>query len=181
MRHIRSKRPDGNGGGTSRLSSVAVFVCALTLFAGGVAYGRGTEEPITATWRSQTLEFLHIEDGYKLLDVGRPWKGELDPSPGDTAFLRYELRNLEDTQTLGEIVSKCVATFGTNFKCAGTAFLEGGTVEVVSMIDWAGGYPFTKAVAGGTGDYENVGGEVQILAPGADGNERIVLHLIALD
>ena len=137
MRRIRTERPDGKEGGTPRRSTVAVLVCALTLFAGGVAYGRGAEGQNTdgrvTTWRIQTLEMLHIEDGFKLLDVGRPWKGELDPSPGDTAFLRYELREPEDTQTLGEIVSKCVATSGTEFKCAGTVFLEGGTVEVVSI------------------------------------------------
>lgn len=162
----------------TRRTWVAVLAVTLAVTAGGAAFGRGSGDPIAA---DQTLEMLHIADGYKFLDVGRPWKGELDPSPGDTVFLRYKLRNLANTTTLGKVMTKCVATFRTNFKCAGTVFLEGGTVELVSTIDWASDYPFTKAVAGGTGLYRNVGGEAWILAPDADGNETIVLHLSALD
>ena len=155
-----------------------VLAVTLAVVAGGAAFARGSGDPIV---NDETVEMLHVADGYKLLDVGRPWKGELDPSPGDTVFLRYRLRNLANTKTLGKVMSKCVATFGTNFKCAGTVFLEGGTVELVSTIDWASDYPFTKSVAGGTGLYRNVGGEAWILAPDEDGNEQIVLHLSALD
>ncbi len=178
MKQIRVRRSGGTGGDMSRRAIAAVFACVLALVAGAAAYGRGGGDPIV---NDQTLEMLHVEAGYRLLDVGRPWKGDLDPSPGDTVFLRYKLRDPANTETLGQVMTKCVATFRTNFKCAGTVFLEGGTIELVSMIDWAADYPFTKTVAGGTGRYRNVGGEAWILAPDADGNETIVLHLSALD
>jgi hypothetical protein len=178
MKPIRVRRSGGTERVMSRRAIAAVFACVLTLAAGAAAYGRGGGDPMA---NDQTLKMLHVEAGYKFLDVGRPWKGDLDPSPGDTVFLRYKLRNPANTETLGKVMTKCVATFRMNFKCAGTVFLEDGTIELVSMIDWAADYPFTKTVAGGTGRYRNAGGEAWILAPDADGNETIVLHLSALD
>ena len=129
----------------------------------------------------ERLQFLDVRNQVEFLDLGRQARSEFDPSPGDTFFFSNTLRNLGDTKTLGRFVSKCTALIGTEFKCAGTLLLRRGTVELATTADFASDAPIVAAVVGGTGRYDDVGGEATITPTGVEGRSRLTLELEELD
>jgi hypothetical protein len=130
--------------------------------------------------RDVVLRFLDVSGDVEYLDLGEPAQGEFDPSPGDTFFFNNTLRNAANTRTVGRFPSKCVALFGTEFKCSGTLLLGEGTIELSATVDFAAEDPIRSAVTGGTRGFRNVGGDATITPTEVEGTSELVVKLVAI-
>jgi hypothetical protein len=137
----------------------------------------GSRDGIT---RDKVLRFLDVRGSVEYLDLGEPAQGDFDPTPGDTFFFNNTLRNAADTEDVGRFVSKCVALFGSDFKCSGTLLLQQGTIELAATPDFAAAPPIKSAVIGGTRRFRNVAGQATITPTEIEGTSRLVVELIAI-
>jgi hypothetical protein len=159
-----------------RWFSAVAAASVVVLVIGGIAVASSRE----GIRRDTVLRLLDVSGESEYLDLGEPAQGDFDPSPGDTFFFNNTLRNAGDTRTVGRFPSKCVALFGTEFKCSGTLFLERGTIELAATPDFASADPIRAAVIGGTGAYRNVGGQATITPTDVEGTSRLVVELEAI-
>jgi hypothetical protein len=156
-----------------------VAIAATTLVAlviGGIAVASSRD----GIRRNVILRFVEVADDVEYLDLGEPAQGEFDPSPGDTFFFNNTLRNTANTRTVGRFTSKCVALFGTEFKCSGTLLFGKGTIELAATVDFAAEDPIRAAVTGGTRGFRNVGGDVTITPTEVEGTSNLVVRLVAI-
>jgi hypothetical protein len=157
------------------LAAVAAILAGV-LVIGGIALASSRD----GIRQDTVLRFLDVSGQSKYLDLGRRARSDFDPSPGDTFFFNNTLRNRADTRTLGRFTSKCVALFGTEFKCAGTLLLRDGTIELAATVDFASADPIRAAVAGGTRGFRNVGGNATITPTGEEGTSNLLVELVAI-
>jgi hypothetical protein len=129
---------------------------------------------------ARTLSVLDVRQASSYLDLGKKAQGNFDPSPGDTYFFRSQLRNVAGTNVVGRFVSSCTALLGTEFHCAGTIMISGGTLELATTVYFASSAPIHSAITGGTGRYRNVGGDVTITATSTAGTSKLVARLLPI-
>lgn len=159
-----------------RYVGICAVISSLAVALAGIAVA-GSRAGIE---RDVKLRFLDVRGQVEFLDLDPQAESEFDPSPGDTFFFANTLRDAADTRDVGRFLSKCVALFGTEFKCSGTLLLPEGTIELAATPDFASGDPIKGAVIGGTRRYLNVGGQFTITATGTEGVSELVVKLIAI-
>jgi hypothetical protein len=107
--------------------------------------------------KTQVLHFIAHQTSLEFIDLGK--QGD---SPGDQLVETETL--LQHGTQIGRDVLSCVAITvsaqGIDALCHGALILEGGQVEFQGETSFA--TPFTVAVTGGTGRYQNVGGQLTV-------------------
>jgi hypothetical protein len=83
------------------------------------------------------------------------------PTPGDEFFFASQFWNTARTHKIGSNHGYCVFESQTVLHCAGTARLDGGTLEY-AFEDTATPNPPTPAITGGTGAFDGAEGHVTI-------------------
>jgi hypothetical protein len=123
--------------------------------------------------KTQVLHFIGHQTSLELIDLGK--KGD---SPGDQAVETETL--LQNGTRIGRDVLSCVAITvsaqGIDALCHGALILRGGQIQFQGETTFA--TPFTVAVTGGTGRYQNVGGQLTVertLPNGVDDVETLRL------
>lgn len=161
-----------------RLLLTAGLALVAGLVVGGVSFAHGEG---TGIEQKIVLTFLEVEDKIALIDVGDRAQGEQDVSPGDMVVEENVLRNLANTETLGQRRVKCqnLVTPGI-LSCNATAILRDGTIEVAGTTDFTREEPgpLFLAVTGGTGRFKNVSGQMKIVVDVSPGTDRITFELI---
>jgi hypothetical protein len=108
----------------------------------------------------------------KFVDLGKQ-----GPSVGDEFFFSSVFWNTARTHRVGSNHGYCVLETTTLVHCAGTAHLNGGSLEYAFQGDTSPNPP-TPAITGGTGAFEGAGGHVDITNLNAGGTvTRDVIHV----
>lgn len=151
------------------------LTAAILLLLGTVAtVSIASAAPQTAKHpKIQVLHFITHETSFELIDLGK--KGF---SPGDQAVETETL--LQNGKQIGRDVLNCVAITvsaqGIDALCHGALILRGGQIQVQGETTFT--TPFTVAVTGGTGRYQNVGGQLTVERTLPNGDEVDTLRLV---
>jgi hypothetical protein len=154
--------------------TVTVAAAILVLLGTVSAVSIASAAPPTAEHpKTQVLRFIGHQTSLELIDIGK--KGD---SPGDQAVETETL--LQHGRRIGRDVLNCVASTvsaqGIDALCHGALILQGGQIQFQGETTFA--TPFTVAVTGGTGRYQNVGGQLTVertLPNGVDDVETLRL------
>jgi hypothetical protein len=140
----------------------AVIGAALALLAGATAamsIASASAAPQRAAADSVTvLHLISHQKSLRVIDIGQ--KG---PSPGDQVI--ETTVDFQHGQPVDRSVINCVditvSKRGFDVLCHGAMIFNNGQVEIQGETNFR--TPFTVAVTGGTGAYQNVGGQVTVV------------------
>ena len=163
-----------------RQSSKAIALAAAVLLVGALgAVSIASAAPQqAATSKTKVLHLISHQVSLKVIDLGK--KGD---SAGDQVL--ESTVEFQNGQRVGRSVLTCVAitftsTGGPDVLCHGATVFHDGQIEFQGETTF--NTPFTVAVTGGTGSYQNVGGQLTVertLPNGVDDVET--LRLIFFD
>ena len=161
-------------------SSKAIALAAAVLLLVGAfdAISIASAAPQHATNKTKVLHLISHQVSLEVIDLGK--KGD---SPGDQVL--ESTVEFQNGQRVGRSVLTCVAitftsTRGPDVLCHGATVFHDGQIEFQGETTFT--TPFTVAVTGGTGRYQNVGGQLTVertLPNGIDDVET--LRLIFFD
>lgn len=147
------------------LATASAAVATAALVAGTAATGAATTAPTSwprATGAAaaaphitgaQTMRFIATTVHSKAVNAGSHF------GPGSYVIFEETLRNMSG-QTVGSDAVRCTANF-TAFMCDGTAFIGNrGTITIYGAFHQSG--PQLAAITGGTGDFRNARGQLQV-------------------
>jgi hypothetical protein len=151
----------------------AVIGAALALLAGAtaaVSIASASAAPKHAATDSvKVLHLLSHQKSLQVIDIGK--KG---PSPGDQIIettLDFQHGTPVDRSVIN-CVDITVSKSGFDVLCHGAMIFNNGQVEIQGETNFR--TPFTVAVTGGTGAYQNVGGQVTALRTLPDGTTDVL-------
>lgn len=143
-----------------RRSSKAIALAAAVLLVGALgAVSIASAAPQqAATSKTKVLHLISHQVSLKVIDLGK--KGN---SAGDVAL--ESTVEFQNGQRVGRSVLTCVAitfssTRGPDALCHGATVFHDGQIEFQGETTF--NTPFTVAVTGGTGSYQNVGGQLTV-------------------
>ena len=152
-------------------------LAALTATAAGLVFGVSSG---AAGDPARVISLLSVQQGGSLIDVDRSGGG--GPTRGDQYLFTdglYQWQGTKRGKRIGTTHGIATITSPTTAFFTGTMSLPGG------LIQGAGYFNFTAPVEtiivlGGTGKYNNAGGEVTITKLGGESsdNSTLVIHLI---
>jgi hypothetical protein len=150
----------------------AVIGATVALLAGSTAamsIASASAAPKTAaTPSARVLHLLSEQKSLKVIDLGK--KG---PSPGDQV-LETTIERQNGKQVARGFLN-CVGVTVTaqafNVLCHGTLIFKDGQVELGGQTNFH--EPFTVGVTGGTGAYQNVGGQITVERTLPDGTTDV--------
>ncbi len=149
----------------------AVLGVTLALLAGSTAaisIASASAAPKGATSSVKVLHLISHQTSLKLIDLGK--KG---PSPGDQVI--ETTADFQNGQRVDRSVLNCVditvTKRGFDVLCHGTLAFKDGQVEIGGETNFH--EPFTVAVTGGTGAYQNVGGQITVERTLPDGTTDV--------
>jgi hypothetical protein len=147
-----------------RLLPVVALVVAGGLllapsFAGAQTGGQETLVLISTTLRAEQIDL-----------------GASGESPGDLAVFKEALWNEAQTARVGTDWVECTADFGTAAVCTvGSRITGRGMLTGTGVVDFQA-QSFVFPITGGTGDFQNVTGEVHVTFQDQEAS-RLVFHL----
>ena len=139
----------------------AVIGAVLALLAGSTAamsIASASAAPKSAA--NQSVQVLHLishQKSLQVIDIGK--KG---PSPGDQVIetrVDFQHGKRADSSVIN-CVDITVSKRGFDVLCHGAMIFKNGQVEIQGETSFH--TPFTVAVTGGTGAYQNVGGQLTV-------------------
>jgi hypothetical protein len=143
-----------------RRSSKAIALAAAVLLVGALgAVSIASAAPQqAATSKTKVLHLISHQVSLKVIDLGK--KGD---SAGDVVL--ESTVEFQNGQRVGRSVLTCVAitfssTRGPDALCHGATVFHDGQIEFQGETTFT--TPFTVAVTGGTGSYQNVGGQLTV-------------------
>jgi hypothetical protein len=150
----------------------AVIGATLALLAGSTAAmsiaSASAAPKAAATPSARVLHLLSQQKSLKVIDLGK--KG---PSPGDQV-LETTIERQNGKQVARGFLN-CVGVTVTarafNVLCHGTLIFKDGQVEIGGETNFH--EPFTVGVTGGTGAYQNVGGQITVERTLPDGTTDV--------
>src|SRR5712691_3758202 len=149
----------------------AVLGVTLALLAGSTAaisIASASAAPKGATSSVKVLHLISHQTSLKLIDLGK--KG---PSPGDQVI--ETTADFQNGQRVDRSVLNCVditvTKRGFDVLCHGTLPFKDGQVEIGGETNFH--EPFTVAVTGGTGAYQNAGGQITVERTLPDGTTDV--------
>jgi hypothetical protein len=157
----------------------AVITAALALLAGttaAVSIASASAAPQHAATDSvKVLHLISHDTSVNVLDLGK--KG---PSPGDQVMestADFQNGKLVDRSFLNCVrVRVRITARMENVLCHGAMIFTNGQVQLQGETNFH--TPFTIAVTGGTGAYQNVGGQLTLLRTLPNGNDVETLRLV---
>jgi hypothetical protein len=159
-----------------RRTSKAIAVAAAVLLVGALgAISTASAAPQqAATSKTKVLHLISHQVSLEVIDLGK--KGD---SAGDQVL--ESTVEYQNGQRVGRSVLTCVAvtfssTRGPDALCHGATVFRDGQIEFQGETTFT--TPFTVAVTGGTGKYQNVGGQLTVertLPNGVDDVETLRL------
>ena len=163
-----------------RRSSKAIALAAALLLVsalGAISIASAAPQH-AATNKTKVLHLISHQVSLEVIDLGK--KGD---SPGDQVL--ESTVEFQNGQRVGRSILTCVAitftsTRGPDVLCHGATVFHDGQIEFQGETTFT--TPFTVAVTGGTGRYQNVGGQLTVertLPNGIDDVET--LRLIFFD
>jgi hypothetical protein len=139
----------------------AVIGAALVLLAGAAAMSVASASAAPKRAAAHSVKVLHLlshQKSLQVIDVGA--KG---PSPGDQVIettVDFQRGTPVDRSVIN-CVDITVSQRGFDVLCHGAMIFKDGQVEIQGETNFR--TPFTVAVTGGTGAYQNVGGQVTVV------------------
>jgi hypothetical protein len=155
MKHLPSLR---------NLAVTAIAASAVAMAIGGVTIARAGGH--SASEHTITLKEVRTNSAY--VSVTHVKNG----APGDEFIFRSKLLN-GDGHQVGTLDVVCTLVFGNRSQCLGTFTLPGGTVTGSALAPNNGNAPIRIAVAGGTGRYANVRGQIVSYTTGPNTNKDV--------
>jgi len=144
-------------------------VLAVAVLANQFATATGTRIA-----QEETIVLTDVITASRIVDAGNP--GTF--SVGDLVAIRARLDDGAGTK-VGNDRTNCVSNKGSTFVCTAEYTIEGrGDITAQWVQDFSSIARVTGAITGGTGEYENVRGSIEIAFASGSPEQDLTLHLL---